>query len=60
MRFGFVTLAAAEALWQSEDMMMTQVKKRLQPRVRDPREVGDLLSYDLIGRPLPEVSGSDE
>ena len=60
VRFGFVTLAEAEALWQSEDAMMTQVKKRLQPRVRDPREVGDLLSYDLIGRPLPEVSGSDE
>ncbi len=60
VRFTLVTIEEAEALWQSEATILAALMRRLQPRVRDPREVADLLSYDLIGRPLPEVSGLDE
>ncbi|MDA9865245.1 urea amidolyase [bacterium] len=60
MRFELVTIAQAEALWQSEATLLAGLKRRLQPRVRDPHEMADLLSYDLIGRPLPEVSGLEE
>ena len=60
IRFKMVGIDEAEALWQSEATILAGLKRRLQPRVRDPREVADLLSYDLIGRPLPEVSGLEE
>ena len=60
LHFSLITIEEAEALWQSEATILAGLKRRLQPRVRDPREVADLLSYDLIGRPLPEVSGLED
>jgi allophanate hydrolase len=52
MRFRFVTLEEAEAAWQSEDARLKERRKRLEPLTRDPREMGDLLSYELIGKPV--------
>ncbi len=52
LRFRFVTVEEAEAVWQSEDDILRSLRKRLQPLIRDPRDIPDLLSYDLIGKPL--------
>lgn len=55
IRFRFVSVEEAEALWQSDDALLAQVTARLQPRVRDPREMADLLSYELIGKPYLDM-----
>lgn len=53
----FITTAEAERLWQSEDAYRTSREAVRTPRVRNPREMADLLSYELIDRPGPEVTG---
>lgn len=55
-RFSFVELSEAERLWTSFEDMLTNFKGQLQPRVRNPHEMSDLLSYDLIGRPQGDVT----
>jgi allophanate hydrolase len=57
LQFRFVTLDEAEAAWQSDAMLLADLKRRAKPRVRDPREMADLLSYELIDRPSGEVTG---
>lgn len=54
VRFRFVSVAEAEALWTSDAARLAEVQKTLQPLVRDPREMADLLSYELIGKPLDD------
>ena len=48
-------LAEAEAAWKSDEARLQAIKSKLEPRTRDPREMADLLSYELIDRP-----GKDE
>lgn len=57
LRFTFVTLAEAEASWISPEFRLAQLKKARRPRIRNPREMTDLLSYDLVDRPGNEVLG---
>jgi len=57
LRFQFISTEVAEALWRSENTYAASRKSALAPRVRDPREMADLLSYELIDRPGPEVAG---
>lgn len=52
LQFRFITLEEAEALWRSDEALLETAKKALQPLVRDPRSMRDLLDYELIGRPL--------
>lgn len=52
-----ITTAEAEALWQSDEDYIKMRASAKAPRVRDPREMADLLSYELIDRPGPEVTG---
>ena len=52
IRFEFVTLERAEALWQSDETQLATLKSRMEPRVRDPREMSDLLAYELISKPV--------
>lgn len=57
LRFRFVPLSEAEATWQSDDDIYRAARKRREARIRDPREMSDLLSYELVDRPDPEVAG---
>lgn len=52
LRFRFITIAEAEALWQSDDAALAATQKALEPLVRDPHAMRDLLSYELIGKPI--------
>ena len=56
-RFRFVPLCDAEATWKGDEDLYRAAKKRRAPRIRDPRDMADLLSYELIDRPGPEVTG---
>ena len=57
VRFAFVTVEDATTLWQSDEAVLKGLTKRLQPLIRDPREMADLLSYDLIGKPVVSDGG---
>ena len=57
LRFRFVTVDEAEAAWQCDEEILGSWKKARIPRTRDPRDVADLLTYDLIGRPSEDVAG---
>ncbi|MDJ0638981.1 MAG: biotin-dependent carboxyltransferase family protein [Paracoccaceae bacterium] len=59
LRFQMVSLDEAEALWQSDDAICSTLRSKVSPRVRDPREMTDLLSYDLIDRPVIDSEESD-
>lgn len=52
LSFELVSLETAEALWQPEDSLVSTFRARCTPRVRDPREMADLLAYELIGKPI--------
>lgn len=52
IRFRFVIVKDAGAIWRSDEAMLKDLKKRLQPLTRDPRQMHDLLSYELIGKPV--------
>ena len=56
LRFRFVTVKEAEATWESDEAILARLKRSLVPKVRDPREMPDLLSYDLVHRPSREVT----
>lgn len=49
IRFEFVTLDHAEALHLAFLAEIEQLSQRVQPLVRDPHDIPDLLSYQLIG-----------
>ena len=57
LRFQLVTLEEAEAAWQSDADWLADLSRACAPRVRNPREMADLLSYELIDRPPDEVAG---
>ena len=54
VKFRFVPMGEAEAAWQSDEHQYRDLRKRLAPRIRDPREMADLLSYELIDRPADD------
>jgi allophanate hydrolase len=56
MSFRFIQLEEAGALWQSDDDLYRSFRDRREPRIRDPREMADLLSYELIDRPGHDVT----
>lgn len=54
IQFRFVSVDEAEALWRSDEAHLADLTRRREPLVRDPRSMGDLLSYELIGKPLDD------
>ncbi|MEM6386916.1 MAG: urea amidolyase [Pseudomonadota bacterium] len=54
IRFAFLSVEEAEALWQPDEAYLRAAAARCKPRLRDPREIDDLLSYELIGKPLDD------
>ncbi len=56
LRFRFVTVEAAAAAWRSDEALLASLKRARIPHARDPRELADLLAYDLIGRPPEDVT----
>lgn len=57
LRFRLVTVDEAEAAWQSDEELLASRKRARIPQSRDPRDVSDLLAYDLIGRPPEDIAG---
>ena len=57
LRFRFVSEGEAQAVWMSDDARLQRLKAARVPRVRDPREMADLLAYNLVDRPSNEVLG---
>lgn len=57
LRFRFIDFDEAEATWQTDADLYRGFKKARSPRIRNPREMSDLLSYELIDRPDPDVAG---
>lgn len=47
--FSDLTLDEADALWRSEKDTLKSLRKQVQPLRRDPHDIPDLLSYQLIG-----------
>ena len=57
LRFRFVTTDEAEAFWLSDVARLGSLKKARTFRIRDPREMTDLLTYELIDRPTDDIVG---
>ncbi|MEQ9040674.1 MAG: biotin-dependent carboxyltransferase family protein [Silicimonas sp.] len=55
IRFRFVSFDQAEPTWTSDEDLYRAFRSRCTPRVRDPREMADLLSYELIDRPPDDI-----
>jgi len=49
LRFRFVTIETALEATRSPAQVQSDLKRAMQPLIRDPREIRDLLSYQLIG-----------
>lgn len=49
VRFRAITTQEADALWQPEAAVMKSLARQVQTRLRDPHDIPDLLSYQLIG-----------
>ncbi|EAQ04334.1 urea amidolyase, homolog [Pseudooceanicola batsensis HTCC2597] len=47
--FREMTVAEADALWQPDQDVLKSLKAKVQPLRRDPHDIPDLLSYQLIG-----------
>lgn len=54
VRFRFMTVEEAEAAWHPDEARLAEARHELTPLVRDPREMPDLLSYELISKPLDD------
>ncbi|SPH23761.1 KipI antagonist [Defluviimonas aquaemixtae] len=48
LRFTELTVEAADALWRSEAATLSELRRKVRPLTRDPREISDLLAYQLI------------
>ncbi len=48
LSFEMLSMAAADRLWQAESGLIGALSARCQPLIRDPHDIGDLLSYQLI------------
>ena len=57
IRFRFVPLDEAETTWRTDEEIYRAFRKARAPRIRDPREMADLLSYELIDRPPDDIVG---
>ncbi|NNE80252.1 MAG: biotin-dependent carboxyltransferase [Silicimonas sp.] len=55
IRFRFVSVEEAEAAWKSDEALLARLVRRREPRVRDPRDMADLLRYEMIDRPHRDV-----
>lgn len=55
VRFRFVSLEEAEETWISEENLFEAYRCRRELLIRDPRDISDLLSYELIDRPPADV-----
>lgn len=53
IRFTEVTVEAADALYRSEEAILSGLRRTPRPLTRDPSEVADLLSYQLISGATP-------
>lgn len=49
LRFRFVTLEEAVAIERQENSRRNGLRRSLRPLIRDPRDMGDLLAYQLVG-----------
>ncbi len=49
LRFRAVSVAQADADWRPEAAILTALRRNLRPLRRDPHDIADLLSYQLIG-----------
>ncbi|MBY6048956.1 biotin-dependent carboxyltransferase family protein [Vannielia litorea] len=49
VRFEMLGVEEADALWESETAQLARLRKAVQPRVRDPHDIPDLLGYQLVG-----------
>lgn len=49
LRFTALTVEEADALWRSEADILASLRKQVRPLRRDPHDIADLLSYQLIG-----------
>lgn len=49
LRFRFLTVDEADAAHRTEGGLLRDLRAKVQPLVRDPRDVPDLLSYQLVG-----------
>ncbi|MDD9923421.1 MAG: biotin-dependent carboxyltransferase family protein [Boseongicola sp.] len=52
--FHFVDASEAEADWSSPEERRKHFASKMTPAMRDPREMADLLSYNLISRPIED------
>jgi biotin-dependent carboxylase-like uncharacterized protein len=57
IRFRFIAFDEAEKTWKGDDEIYRSLRKARTPRIRDPREMADLLSYELIDRPPDDIVG---
>ncbi len=48
IRFQMLDWGSADRLWQPEAGLIRALGRRVAPRIRDPRDIADLLSYQLI------------
>ena len=66
LRFAFADPAEARAGWQAPDTLARALARRAEPLIRDPREIADLLTYQLVsgvtaGEELPwDTAGEGE
>lgn len=58
LRFRMISLDEAADTWISDQTYYRDVRSQLEPSVRNPWEIADLLSYELVDRPGPEVTES--
>ncbi|MFZ3582193.1 biotin-dependent carboxyltransferase family protein [Loktanella sp. DJP18] len=49
LRFAWLTTEAADTLFQTDAQVLAALRGRVHPQVRDPADVPDLLSHQLIG-----------
>ena len=48
LRFAFLTLEEADKAWQSEAAQLKALRAKVQPMLRSPHDIADLLGYQLI------------
>ena len=60
LRFEMVSLEAAERLWRPEAGLIGALSQRLCPLLRDPHDISDLLSYQLISGAVAGDEGEEE
>ena len=48
LRFRFVTPEEADASWQSDEDLLKDLRRQMEPRIRDPHDISELGGYQLI------------